>query len=418
VSELMSTERSHRLHRMTGRDPDESHRAATPLELLFDLAFVVAFSQAGDQFSHLVAEGHWLPGLGAFAFAMFAICWAWINFSWFASAYDTDDWFYRVTTMVQMVGVVILALGLPALFASVDHGASFDNGVMVAGYVVMRVAMVAQWLRAAVQDPARRRVAIGYAGFVTLAQIGWVLLAFADLTFETVLVLAPVLFVIELGGPVIAETKLGGTPWNARHIAERYGLLTIIALGEVLFGTVTSVSALVAETGWSSDAVLVVVAGVGLTFGLWWSYFIMPSAELLERYRRRSVVWGYSHILLYGAIAATGAGLHVVAFVVEGRASIDTTGAVLSVAIPVLLFSVVLFSLYTYLMHEGDSFHIALFAGTVGMLVASVWLAAVGAPLGVSLVLVTLSPAVVVVGYELLGHRHQAAALARQLARE
>jgi low temperature requirement protein LtrA len=414
----MSTERSHRLHRMTGRDPDESHRAATPLELLFDLAFVVAFSQAGDQFSHFVAEGHWLPGLGAFAFAMFAICWAWINFSWFASAYDTDDWFYRVTTMVQMVGVVILALGLPALFASVDHGASFDNGVMVAGYVVMRVAMVAQWLRAAVQDPARRRVAIGYAGFVTLAQIGWVLLAFADLTFETVLVLAPVLFVIELGGPVIAETKLGGTPWNARHIAERYGLLTIIALGEVLFGTVTSVSALVAQTGWSSDAVLVVVAGVGLTFGLWWSYFIMPSAELLERYRRRSVVWGYSHILLYGAIAATGAGLHVVAFVVEGRASIDTTGAVLSVAIPALLFSVVLFSLYTYLMHEGDSFHIALFAGTVGMLVASVWLAAVGAPLGVSLVLVTLSPAVVVVGYELLGHRHQAAALARQLARE
>jgi low temperature requirement protein LtrA len=313
---------------------------------------------------------------------------------------------------------VILALGLPALFASVDHGASFDNGVMVAGYVVMRVAMVAQWLRAAVQDPSRRRVAISYAGFVTLAQIGWVLLAFADLTFATVLVLAPVLFVIELGGPIVAEVRLGGTPWNARHIAERYGLLTIIALGEVLFGTVTSVSALVAETGWSSDAVLVVVAGVGLTFGLWWSYFIMPSAELLERYRRRSVVWGYSHILLYGAIAATGAGLHVVAFVVEGTASIDTTGAVLSVAIPVLLFSAVLFSLYTYLIHEGDSFHIGLFAGTVGMLVASVWVAAVGAPLGVSLVLVTLSPAVVVVGYELLGHRHQAAALARQLARE
>jgi hypothetical protein len=130
------------------------------------------------------------------------------------------------------------------------------------------------------------------------------------------------------------------------------------------------------------------------------------------------VVWGYSHILLYGAIAATGAGLHVVAFVVEGKASIDSTGAVLSVAIPVLLFSAVLFSLYTYLIHEGDSFHIGLFAGTVGMLVASVWLAAVGAPLGVSLVLVTLSPAVVVVGYELLGHRHQAAALARQLARE
>ncbi|MFF1878583.1 low temperature requirement protein A [Leifsonia sp. NPDC058230] len=418
MSELMSTERSHRLHRMTGRDPLESHRAATPLELLFDLAFVVAFSQAGEQFAHLVAEDQWLPGLGAFAFAMFAICWAWINFSWFASAYDTDDWFYRVATMVQMVGVVVLALGLPALFTSVAHGESFDNGVMVAGYVVMRVAMVAQWLRAAAQDPARRRVAISYASFVTLAQVGWVLLAFADLPFETVLILVPVLFIVELGGPALAETKLGGTPWNASHIAERYGLLTIIALGEVLFGTVTSVAALVAEQGWSTDAVLVVVAGVGLTFGLWWTYFIMPSAEVLNRYRRRAVIWGYSHILLYGAIAATGAGLHVVAFVVEGQASIDTTGAVLSVAIPVLLFSIVLFSLYTYLIHEGDPLHLGLFVGTVGMLVASVWLVAAGGPLGVSLVLVTLSPTVVVVGYELVGHRHQTAALSRQLARE
>ena len=51
---------------------------------------------------------------------MFAVTWAWINFSWFASAYDTDDWIYRLTTMVQMVGVLILALGLPEMFESLD----------------------------------------------------------------------------------------------------------------------------------------------------------------------------------------------------------------------------------------------------------------------------------------------------------
>jgi Predicted membrane protein len=187
MSELGSTGLSHRLIRMRGRDPEERHRAATPLELLFDLAFVVAFGQAGDQLSRLVSGGHVLPGLEAFAFAMFAICWAWINFSWFASAYDTDDWFYRVTTMVQMIGVVVLALGLPAMFASVEHGATFDNGVMVAGYVVMRIAMVAQWLRAAARDEERRSIALTYAGFVTVAQIGWVLLAFAFLPFGTVL---------------------------------------------------------------------------------------------------------------------------------------------------------------------------------------------------------------------------------------
>jgi hypothetical protein len=77
----------------------------------------------------------------------------------------------------------------------------------------------------------------------------------------------------------------------------------------------------------------------------------------------------------------------------------------------------VLFLLYTYLVHEGDPFHLALFAGTVVMLVAAVWIAAAGGSLGLSLLLVTLSPAVVVIGYETVGYRHQAAALARQTAR-
>lgn len=262
----------------------------------------------------------------------------------------------------------------------------------------------------------RRRVALTYAGFVTAAQIGWVLLAIAAPDVITVLIVAVLLYLLELGGPAFAETRLGGTPWNAAHIAERYGLLTIIALGEVLFGTVTSVAALVAAQGWSVEAALVAVAGVGLTFGLWWTYFIIPSSAILRRHRRRAVVWGYSHVLLFASIAATGAGLHVVAYLVEGEAEIGVTAAIVSVAAPVLLFSVVLFLLYTYLLHEGDRFHIGLFAGTVATLVAAVWLAAAGGSLGLSLVLVTLSPAVVVVGYEMVGYRHQAAALARQLA--
>ena len=402
--------------RMTGRDPGEAHRAATPLELLFDLTFVIAFGQAGDQLAHLLAAGEVAAGIGAFAFAMFAICWAWINFSWFASAYDTDDWFYRVTTMVQMVGVVVLALGLPALFSSVEHGGSFFIGGLVGGYVVMRIAMVAQWLRAAVQDQVRRRVALTYAGFVSAAQLGWVLLAIAAPDFVTVLIVAVLLYLVELGGPAFAETRLGGTPWNPGHIAERYGLLTIIALGEVLFGTVTSVSALVAEQGWSVEAALVAVAGVGLTFGLWWTYFTVPSSVILRRHRRRAVVWGYSHVLLFASIAATGAGLHVVAYVVEGQAELGATGALVSVAAPVGLFSVVLFLLYTYLVHEGDPFHIGLFAGTVLTLVAAVWVVAAGGSLGLGLILVTLSPAVVVVGYETVGYRHQAAMLERQIA--
>ena len=109
---------AHRLRVMSGRDPNERHRAATPLELLYDLTFVVAFGVAGEQVAHLLAVGHYTSGLMSFGLAIFAICWAWINFSWFASAYDTDDWAFRIATMVQMVGVIILALGLPEVFHS------------------------------------------------------------------------------------------------------------------------------------------------------------------------------------------------------------------------------------------------------------------------------------------------------------
>ena len=162
----------HSLTRMTGRTPDEPHRTATPLELLFDLAFVVAFGAATNW--PTPRRGPRGIGIVGFVFAMFAICWAWINFSWFASAYDTDDWFYRLTTMVQMVGVLVLALGLPPCSPR-STTATLDNGVMVAGYVIMRIAMVAQWLRAAKQDPPAGRLP-RLRRLHRWSQLGWVAL--------------------------------------------------------------------------------------------------------------------------------------------------------------------------------------------------------------------------------------------------
>ena len=102
----------HHARLMRGRDPHELHRVATPLELLFDLTFVIAFGLAASQFAHAVAEGHYKIALMGFGLASFGISWAWINFSWFSSAYDTDDWIFRIVTMVQMIGVLILAIGL------------------------------------------------------------------------------------------------------------------------------------------------------------------------------------------------------------------------------------------------------------------------------------------------------------------
>src|ERR1700758_1863828 len=174
---------------MSGRDPQEQFRVATPLELLFDLTFVVGLGTAASEFARALSAHHIGSGLAGFVFATFAVWWAWVNFSWFASAYDTDDWVYRLTTMVQMAGVIILALGLPQTFASIEEGRHIDNRVMVAGYVVMRVAMVAQWLRAAKQDPAHRPACQTYAVTVSVAQIGWVGLIFADTSVGVTLLL-------------------------------------------------------------------------------------------------------------------------------------------------------------------------------------------------------------------------------------
>jgi low temperature requirement protein LtrA len=72
--------------RMDGRDPDEAPRASTPLELLFDLCFVVAVAQAAAQLAHGIEEAHTVVAIGGFAMVFFAIWWVWIDFTWFASA--------------------------------------------------------------------------------------------------------------------------------------------------------------------------------------------------------------------------------------------------------------------------------------------------------------------------------------------
>ncbi|GAA1776077.1 low temperature requirement protein A [Agromyces lapidis] len=401
----------HRLRRMVGRDPNESHRSATPLELLFDLTFVVAFSQAGAQAAHLLELGHFGSALIAFTLAVFAICWAWINYSWLASAYDNDDAYVRVATMVQMVGVLVMALGMPEFFHSIDGGEHVDNGVIIAGYVVMRISTIALWLRVARHDPGSRRTALRYAALLGVVQLAWIVLIIVNLPFALTLWLWVLLGVCEMAVPPLAERRGGGTPWHPHHIAERYGLLVIITLGEVVLGTILAVSAVVEELGWSIDAAAVAFGGTLLAFGLWWTYFMMPSGKLLSAFRRRSYLWGYGHMVVFGSLAATGAGLHVAANAIEGEAHIDDVAVLATIVVPVAIFLMALFTLYTFLMGRFDPFHIGLFAGSLVVLAGSITAVAAGASLPLGIVIAALAPVVVVVGYETVGHRHQLRAL-------
>lgn len=400
----------HRTLRMAGRDPDEPHRSATPLELLFDLAFVIAFGTAANELAHFLVADHVGDGLVGYAFAVFAVTWAWINFTWFASAYDTDDWMYRLTTMLQMVGVLVLALGLPAMFASLEHGDTLDLDVMVLGYVVMRVGMVLQWWRASRQDPGRRDVHVVYIATILTAQILWCALALADLRLGTTFVLVAVAVLIEVGGPVFAERGRQGTPWHAEHVAERYGLLVIITLGEGLIGTMATLTTLAAD-GLTVEVALLALAGTAVTFGVWWAYFVIPHGEILHARRERSFGWGYSHLPLFGAIAAVGAGLHAAAFYLEQHTELSATSTILTAAIPLAVFLLGLYVFYAVITRSIDPFHLLLLGVTVVVLAAPVVMAAAGVSITSSLLVLAFAPWVTVIGYEAVGHRHNAEVL-------
>ena len=406
----MSTTTTARLRPMSGRDPHERHRASTPLELLFDLTFVIAFSQVSSQTAHYLEHGEVSSALAGFAFTIFGATWAWINYSWLASAYDNDDVVFRLATLVEMIGVLVFALGIPPAFASIAAGEHLDNGVIVAGYVIMRVAAVGLWLRAAHDDPARRRTCLAYAGNIAIAQAFWIALIFLDLPFGQTFAIAGVLVLFELCGPLWAETRHVATPWHAHHIAERYGLLVIIALGEVVLGTILTISAGVQEFGWNLEAGLLAFGGTALAFGLWWSYFTIPFGTLVHARRNRAFSFGYLHFFVFGAVVAIGAGLHVSAQVIAHDADVDAVFAAAAVAVPVLAFEVMLFVLQTILAGRARARSAWSLAGAGVVLAAAVVAAAAGVTLGGALVVVALSPAVIVVGHEAFGRRDEGAA--------
>ena len=125
---------------MPGRDLTEPHRPATPLELFFDLVSVIAIASAAGGLHHAIAENHALIGTISFIYAFGAIWWAWMNFTWFASAYDNDDVPYRIAVFVMIGGAMLIAAGIPAMTSSESWTLSLT------GYIIMRLSLVSLWL--------------------------------------------------------------------------------------------------------------------------------------------------------------------------------------------------------------------------------------------------------------------------------
>ena len=315
---------------LTARSREESHRAATPLELFFDLCFVVAVAQAGAELVHAVAEGHAGQGIADYAMVFFAIWWAWMNFTWFASAYDNDDVLYRVVTLVQISGVLILAAGVSRAFE--EH----DFFVVWLGYLVMRLALASQWLRAGhhATGPAERALCHRYAGGVALCQIGWTALLFVPEAARPWVFL--VMAIAEMAVPVYAE-KDANTQWHPHHIAERYGLFTIIVLGETVAASTVAVKSGVSENDALGEVLPIAAGGLLIVFAAWWIYFVVPAHDRLVS-NRQGFLWGYGHYLIFASAAAIGAGIEIAVEQAVGKAHISTLAASAAVTIPTALF--------------------------------------------------------------------------------
>lgn len=326
------------LHRpLVSRDVNEGHRAATSLELFYDLVIVIAIAIAAAQFHHAVVNNHIVDGVISFLMVFWGIWWTWSGFTFFSAGYDSDDVPYRIAVFVQLIGALILAAGVEPAF---EHN---DFRLVMTGFIVMRLALVALWLRVYRSDCGDRGMALRSAVGIILCQIGWCIL---------ILVLPESM---AMGGFVVLALCEHFVPFYAvrkkkskihkDHIVERFGLLTIIVLGEALLASVGAIQALVKH--YDPQLLNAIIGGLIIIFTVWWLYFEEEEHPVIGK-GRREFIWGYGHGIIFAAIAAIGAGLAIVTDVLTDHGKISETIAYASVAIPVAIFLGIFWLIHDY----------------------------------------------------------------------
>ena len=165
-------------NKICARDPNEPYRASTTLELLFDLVYVIAVSAAASGLYHRLLE-HDSLGFLTFIIAFFILWNAWTSFTWFASGYDPDDWYYRLSVLLQMFGSLMIAANINQFF---EQGLTW---IGVTGYAIMRLASCSQWWRVYQQVEGHKRVAgRSIIGLLTLQSV-WILWLFLPASIQT-----------------------------------------------------------------------------------------------------------------------------------------------------------------------------------------------------------------------------------------
>ena len=317
------------LRRMSPRDPDEPHRASSPLEAFFDLVFVVAVSFSSANLYALENKGSLVTALGSYAMVFFAVWWAWMNFTWFATSFDVDDWPYRLLTILQMAGALVLAAGTTV---AMDGG---DFSIVTFGYVGMRLAMVAQWLRAMGSHPEYRDTARRYVIGIVTIQVLWLLRLLLPDSLGVVSFL--VLVIGEVAVPIWAESRRP-TPWNPGHITERYSLFTLIVLGESILASANILTESIDLGEHIAELMVIALCALIIAAGMWWIYFSREKVMHISTLRS-TLFWGYSHYFIFAAAGAFSAGIEVAVDSTLGHGHVGRLAA-LTLSGPVATFIV------------------------------------------------------------------------------
>jgi len=308
---------------LLGRDIEEKGRTATPLELFYDLIFVVAIANLAAAFHHDYANNHIGHGVIYFFMVFMAIWWAWNQYTWFASSFDNDSSRFRLATMWQMVGALVLAAGVEKAFNG-------EFTIVIIGYVIIRSSSIYLWFRVARDNPKFKVTGMRYAIGILLCQIGWITQNFFEFSYFIFIGL----WLAEIFVPYYAESHTQ-TSFHSEHIEERFGLLTIIVLGESILASTNSFKSLIEH--FSYDVLLVSIGCLLTLFGIWWLYF-NSSVEHHLRNKATAFQWGYGHFIIFGSAAAIGALVSVNVDVLTDHGSIQIGVANLGFAVAVALY--------------------------------------------------------------------------------
>ena len=225
-----------------------------PLELFFDLVFVLALTQC----TALMSDEPTWTGLGKGLLILGVLWWAWVGYAWLTSVVEPEETLVRFTIFGAMAAMLVVALSIPQAFG--------DWALLFAvAYAVVRLAQIALFALASSEDPQLRHSLIIGLTWSTLVGAGLLVgAAFADGPLQGALWALALL--IDLGGPFLFGVE--GWRLEPGHFAERHGLIVIIALGESIVAIGVG-----AEFGLDAGIVTAAVIGIAIAAALWWLYF-------------------------------------------------------------------------------------------------------------------------------------------------